>query len=46
MLVQWYGGSQKECMGTTEYDQVDIKYISNDVHTHKHMIHEVIDVLV
>jgi hypothetical protein len=36
---------QTECMGTTQYDQVDIQYISNHVHTHQHMIHDVIDMV-
>jgi hypothetical protein len=29
-----------------QYDQVDIQYISIDMHTHQHMIHEVIDGLI
>jgi hypothetical protein len=28
------------------YAQVDIQYISNDLHTHQHMINEVIDGLI
>jgi hypothetical protein len=26
-----------------QYAQVDIQYISNDVHTHQHMIRQIID---
>jgi hypothetical protein len=39
----FHGWVSNRSNGNGKYDQLDMQYIYNDVHSHQHMIHEFID---